>query len=104
MQEAGGCLRYLAVDAPHVLRHGRLGRLPEAAEGCPLNEYLVGVTRLYLHNSSLTTLKVGDFDGLTALTTLNLNGNQLTSLDLSNNTALIAGLLRHGLRRRQVHR
>ena len=31
MQEAGGCLMYLAVDVPHVLRHGRLGRLPEAA-------------------------------------------------------------------------
>ncbi len=49
---------------------------------------LAGVTRLYLHNSSLTTLKAGDFDGLTALTTLNLNSNQLTSLDMSNNTTL----------------
>ena len=39
-----------------------------------------GITSLYLNGQGITTLKVGDFDGLTSLTELRLNGNQLTTL------------------------
>ena len=51
--------------------------------------HLSRVTILDLRNQGLTTLQTGDFDGLTALTQLYLDGNRLTSLpDLSSNTAL----------------
>ena len=45
---------------------------------------VAGVTTLNVSNKDLTTLKVGDFNGLTALQILNLGNNRLTSLpDLS---------------------
>ena len=43
-------------------------------------EHLAGITYFSLHNLSITSLKTGDFDGLSSLTTLVLTTNQLTSL------------------------
>ena len=46
-----------------------------------INEtHLKAVTSLNLRNKSITSLKAGDFSGLTALTNLNLHKNQLDSL------------------------
>ena len=42
--------------------------------------HLAAITSLYLDRDNITTLKAGDFDGLTALTTLNLAENQLSTL------------------------
>ena len=42
--------------------------------------HLDAITNLNLSNKSITSLKVGDFDGLTSLTSLILNNNKLTSL------------------------
>ena len=43
-------------------------------------EHLAGITYFSLYNLSITSLKTGDFDGLSQLQTLDLNRNQLTSL------------------------
>ncbi len=46
-----------------------------------INEtHLAAVTSLNLRGKSITSLKTGDFSGLTALTNLNLHNNQLNSL------------------------
>ena len=46
-----------------------------------INEtHLAAVTSLNLRGKSITSLKAGDFSGLTALTNLNLHNNQLNSL------------------------
>ena len=42
--------------------------------------HLAAITSLYLLRENITTLKAGDFDGLTALTTLDLAENQLSTL------------------------
>ena len=42
--------------------------------------HLAAITSLDLNDKNITSLKVGDFDGLTNLTELHLNGNALTSL------------------------
>ena len=42
--------------------------------------HLAAITSLYLGRDNITTLKAGDFDGLTALTTLDLAENQLSTL------------------------
>ena len=42
--------------------------------------HLAAITSLYLLRDSITTLKTGDFDGLTALTSLDLSENQLSTL------------------------
>ena len=42
--------------------------------------HLAAITALDLNNRNITTLKVGDFDGLTGLEELRLNNNQLTIL------------------------
>ncbi len=42
--------------------------------------HIASPTTLYLNNRNITTLKSGDFDGLTGLEDLRLNNNQLTSL------------------------
>ena len=42
--------------------------------------HLADVTELDLSESSISTLKAGDFDGLTALRKLDLSGNSLASL------------------------
>ncbi len=42
--------------------------------------HLASPAALYLNNRNITTLKSGDFDGLTDLEELRLNNNQLTSL------------------------
>ena len=42
--------------------------------------HLDGITALYLNGNGITSLKPGDFDGLTSLEELRLYGNQLTSL------------------------
>ena len=44
--------------------------------------HLKAVTSLNLRNKSITSLKAGDFSGLTALTNLNLHKNQLQSLPI----------------------
>ena len=44
------------------------------------DSHLAGITALYLNGKNITTLKVGDFDGLTNLEELRLHGNQLTGL------------------------
>ncbi len=54
--------------------------------------HIASPTALYLNNKNITTLKSGDFDGLTGLEDLRLNNNQLTSLPsgiFSGLTALI---------------
>jgi len=48
-------------------------------------EYFISLERLWCHNNQLTSL---DVSNNTALTSLYCFGNQLTSLDVSNNTAL----------------
>ena len=42
--------------------------------------HLAAITSLYLNRRNITTLKAGDFDGLTALTGLDLHDNQLSTL------------------------
>ena len=42
--------------------------------------HLAAITRLNLRNKVITSLKSGDFSGMTGLTDLNLYGNQLSSL------------------------
>ena len=42
--------------------------------------HLGAITALYLNDRNITTLKVGDFDGLTGLDELRLYNNQLTTL------------------------
>ena len=42
--------------------------------------HLKAITRLNLNNQSITSLKVGDFDGLTSLLDLDLHDNALTTL------------------------
>ena len=42
--------------------------------------HLAAITSLYLIRKNITTLKAGDFDGLTALTGLDLHDNQLSTL------------------------
>ena len=42
--------------------------------------HLAGITALYLNGRNITSLKVGDFDGLTGLGELRLYNNQLTTL------------------------
>ena len=42
--------------------------------------HLAAITSIYLIRDNITTLKTGDFDGLTALTTLDLAENQLSML------------------------
>ena len=42
--------------------------------------HLAAITTLALNNRNITSLKVGDFDGLTGLTELRLNNNQLINL------------------------
>ena len=42
--------------------------------------HLAAITALDLRNEGITTLKAGDFSGLTVLTSLNLYGNMLSSL------------------------
>ena len=42
---------------------------------------LAGITDLYFQSAGITSLKEGDFSGLTALQELYLNGNALSSLD-----------------------
>ena len=42
--------------------------------------HLAAITALNLRNEGITTLKAGDFSGLTVLTSLNLYGNMLSSL------------------------
>ncbi len=42
--------------------------------------HLAGITYLYLRRQNITSLKHGDFSGLTALQRLDLSGNQLSSL------------------------
>ena len=59
--------------------------------------HLAAITSLVLNDKNITSLKVGDFDGLTNLTELHLNGNALTSLpsgifdELKKLTALYLG-------------
>ena len=53
---------------------------------------LTGLTILALHNQALTTLPEGIFNGLTALTSLQLNANQLTTLPEGTFTGFTAGL------------
>ena len=42
--------------------------------------HLRAITALYLNNKGITSLKSGDFDDLTALTLLNLNGNSISDI------------------------
>ena len=42
--------------------------------------HLAAITRLNLRNKNITSLKSGDFDGMTGLTNLNLYGNHLSNL------------------------
>ena len=42
--------------------------------------HLAAITGLYPQKNEITSLKVGDFDGLSSLTELSLRGNQLSSL------------------------
>ena len=54
--------------------------------------HLAAITSLNLSRKSITSLKSGDFDGLTALVNLSLSNNQLSALPpgiFDNNTALI---------------
>ena len=46
-------------------------------------DHLAAITYLYLGGSSITSLKVSDFDGLTVLKLLDLSSNQLSSLPSS---------------------
>ena len=60
------------------------GTFPEI-RGMDEIKYFVNLTRLYCSNNQLTTL---DLRNNTALTDLKCDGNQLTTLDLRDNTAL----------------
>ncbi len=52
-------------------------------------EQLAAITALYLSNQNITTLKAGDFDGLTTLSTLWLSNNSISDLSpLEDLTAL----------------
>ena len=69
--------------------------------------HLVAITSLHLSEQAITSLKTGDFDGLTALTSLDLNRNQisdisvledlktLTTLDLYGNNISDISSLKH---------
>ena len=60
--------------------------------------HLAGITALYLNDRGITSLKPGDFDGLSGLEELRLYGNQLTSLpeDIFSGLSSLA-ILRFGL-------
>ena len=52
-------------------------------------EHLAAITSLNIERKGITTLQTGDFDGLTALTTLNLRGNSIIDISpLEDLTAL----------------
>ncbi len=56
----------------------RAARVNSAAD--VTDAHLAAITQLNLISKNITSLKSGDFDGLTAMTWLRLNGNPLTSL------------------------
>ena len=81
----------LVVFSINSVLHGRPNQIADAilnALGSSITQYnqvtnstqLSDVTSLNLQNVGLTLLQSGDFEGLTNLQTLNLEGNQLASL------------------------
>ena len=58
-----------------------LHAVPSVTDAADVTEtHLAAITRLNLRNKVITSLKSGDFSGMTGLTDLNLYGNQLSSL------------------------
>ena len=63
------------------VRDAIVARVPGVNSANDVTEaHLAAITSLYLSRDNITTLKAGDFDGLTALTTLDLAENQLSTL------------------------
>ena len=77
--------------------------------------HLAAITTLSLTNKSITSLKSGDFNGLTSLTSLNLSNNaisnisplehstSLTSLNLSNNAISDISVFEHLTALQRLH-
>ncbi|MYE87953.1 leucine-rich repeat protein, partial [Candidatus Poribacteria bacterium] len=63
------------------VRDAIVAAVPDVDAAADVTEtHLAGITALYLNDRNITSLKSGDFDGLTGLEELLLYGNQLTSL------------------------
>lgn len=71
-------------DRTPQVRDALVQSLPSPPRNCRnvTDAHLASIDLLHLSDQGITALKVGDFAGLSSLTTLNLTGNELTTLPL----------------------
>ena len=74
-------IRILIANRTPEVRDAIVAAVPGVDNAADVTEtHLAAITELNLRNKGITSLKSGDFDGLTALTSLSLHGNDLIAL------------------------